>query len=383
MDTKKVMLVFGTRPEAIKMAPLVKELKKHEYFKTIVTVTAQHREMLDQVLELFHILPDYDLNLMKRKQGLTQITNRVLEGMAPILEKERPDVVLVHGDTTTTFAAALAAFYQKIPVGHVEAGLRTYHKYAPFPEEINRHLTGVLTEWHFAPTPFCKKNLLLENVKPEKILITGNTVIDAFLDVASRTYKFKDPILQKIDFEQKKIIVVEAHRRENLGQPLINICRALLQLSDNVPNCEIIFPVHRNPLVQETVYQFLGKKDHIHLLEPLEYAEFAALLSKATIIMTDSGGIQEEAPAKGIPVVVLRDVTERQEAVSAGTVCIGGTNIESIYQQALHLLTDQSVYQKMAQAVNPYGNGKAASYIVEGLKHWLGLTDKQSGGWTS
>ncbi len=381
MDTKKVMLVFGTRPEAIKMAPLVKELKKHGCFETIVTVTAQHREMLDQVLELFYILPDYDLNLMKHKQGLTQITHRILEGMAPILEKEKPDVLLVHGDTTTTFAASLAAFYQQIPVGHVEAGLRTYHKYAPFPEEINRQLTGVLTEWHFAPTTLCRNNLLQENVKPEKILVTGNTVIDAFLDVASRVHQFKNPELQAIDFVNKKVIVVEAHRRENLGEPLANICRALLKLSLTVPDCEIIFPVHRNPVVRETVYNLLDGKPGIHLLEPLEYAEFVALLSQATLIMTDSGGIQEEAPAKGIPVVVLRDVTERQEAVTAGTVCIGGTNASEIYQIGLRLLTDQSLYEKMAHATNPYGDGKASYYIVEGLKYWMGLIEQQPPDW--
>ena len=363
MHLGKVMVVFGTRPEAIKMAPVIKELKKVKDINTIVCVTAQHREMLDQVLTLFKIKPDYDLDLMKEKQDLFTITAGVLGGMKTILEKEQPDLVLVHGDTTTTFAAALAAFYLRIPVGHVEAGLRTRNKYSPFPEEINRTLTGRLAELHFAPTDTSRENLLAESTAQFKIWVTGNTVIDALLDTVRDDYSFA-PELAEIDLH-KRILLVTTHRRENWGEPMRQIYQALIDLVDQFPDVEVVFPVHKNPVVRDVALEMLGQKERFHLIEPLDYEPFANLMNRCYLVLTDSGGLQEEAPSLGKPVLVLRDTTERPEAVQAGTVKLTGTNRQRIYQAAYTLLSDPTAYEKMARAINPYGDGKAARRIAK------------------
>ncbi len=363
MHLGKVMVVFGTRPEAIKMAPVIKELKKVKDINTIVCVTAQHREMLDQVLTLFKIKPDYDLDLMKEKQDLFTITAGVLGGMKTILEKEQPDLVLVHGDTTTTFAAALAAFYLRIPVGHVEAGLRTRNKYSPFPEEINRTLTGRLAELHFAPTDTSRENLLAESTAQFKIWVTGNTVIDALLDTVRDDYSFA-PELAEIDLH-KRILLVTTHRRENWGEPMRQIYQALIDLVDEFPDVEVVFPVHKNPVVRDIALEMLGQKERFHLIEPLDYEPFANLMNRCYLVLTDSGGLQEEAPSLGKPVLVLRDTTERPEAVQAGTVKLTGTNRQRIYQAAYTLLSDPAAYEKMARAINPYGDGKAARRIAK------------------
>ena len=363
---KKIITIFGTRPEAIKMAPLVKELEKREEIESKVCVTAQHREMLDQVLEYFEIKPDFDLNIMKSKQSLTGITNRVLEGLEEVFIKEKPDMILVHGDTTTTFAGALAAFYQQIKVGHVEAGLRTFDKYFPFPEEMNRKLTGSLADLHFAPTKGSKNNLLREGISENDIYITGNTVIDAMLHTVKEDYKFENEELNKIDYVNKKVIMITAHRRENWGEPMRDIFAAVRELVTKNENVNVIFPMHKNPLIRELANEsFKGVEDKIHLIEPLEYVDFANLMAKCYLIMTDSGGIQEEAPALGKPVIVLRTETERPEAVEAGTVKLAGINKEDIYNIADELINNEEAYDKMAHAVNPYGDGKACSRIVE------------------
>ncbi|KYH29386.1 non-hydrolyzing UDP-N-acetylglucosamine 2-epimerase [Clostridium colicanis] len=365
----KVMSVFGTRPEAIKMAPLVKELEKSNQIESVVCVTAQHREMLDQVLTLFDITPDYDLNIMKEKQSLSGITTNVLRNLECILSKEQPDIVLVHGDTTTTFAASLAAFYNKIKVGHIEAGLRTYNKYFPFPEEMNRKLTGAIADFHFAPTARNKNNLIKEGVSEDKIFITGNTVIDAMNYTIKENYTFDNQQLNEIDFN-KRIIMVTAHRRENWGSGIENICKALLKLKKSNEDIEIIYLVHLNPVVKETVYKYLEGVEGIHLLSPLDTRDTHNLMKKCYFIMTDSGGIQEEAPHLGKPVLVLRDVTERIEAVEAGTVKVVGTNVENIVDCANILLNNEEEYYRMSKAVNPYGDGKASNRIVEAiLKH--------------
>ncbi|MGI6413295.1 MAG: non-hydrolyzing UDP-N-acetylglucosamine 2-epimerase [Syntrophomonadaceae bacterium] len=363
------MVVFGTRPEAIKMAPVIRELKKVEDIKTVVVVTAQHREMLDQVLNLFKIVPDYDLNLMKEHQDLFSLTTGVLNGVKSILEKEKPDLVLVHGDTTTTFTASLAAFYLKIPVGHVEAGLRTRNKYSPFPEEINRTLTGKLAELHFAPTEANKQNLLAESVASLKIWVTGNTVIDALLETVSSNYVF-GPEFKNINFNNR-ILLVTTHRRENWGTQMRSIYEALIRLVDEFSDVEVIFPVHKNPIVRNVALEMLEGKERVHLLEPLDYEPFANLMNISYIILTDSGGMQEEAPSLGKPVLVLRDTTERPEALQAGTVKLVGTNKRSIYEAAKILLTNKYEYKKMARAVNPYGDGKAAARIVDVIKDFL------------
>lgn len=365
----KVMVVFGTRPEAIKMAPVVKELEKVEDIKTVVVVTAQHREMLDQVLHLFAIKPEYDLNLMQDKQDLYSITTGVLNGMKEILEKEKPDLVLVHGDTTTTFTAALAAFYQRIPVGHVEAGLRTRNKYSPYPEEMNRKLTGSLTELHFAPTDKARENLLAESVASFKIWVTGNTVIDALLETVKDDYVF-DHKLSKINFD-RRILLVTTHRRENWGDKMRNIYRALIDLVEEFEDIEVVFPVHMNPIVRDVAVEMLEGKERVHLIEPLDYEPFANLMNKSYLVLTDSGGMQEEAPSLGKPVLVLRDTTERPEAVEAGTVKLVGTVYEKIYKEAKLLLENEEEYQKMARAINPYGDGKAAKRIVKVIKEFL------------
>lgn len=363
----KVITVFGTRPEAIKMAPLVKKLRETSQIRCVVAVSAQHREMLDGVLELFGIIPDYDLDIMREGQTLSQITWRVLEGLGEVFRREQPDLVLVHGDTTTTFAASLAAFYEQIPVGHVEAGLRTGNKYSPFPEELNRRLTGVIADWHFAPTEQAKQNLLKENVNPEAIFVTGNTVIDALLDTVAHMGKVvEEPELRKIDFD-KKVLLLTAHRRENLGEPMKDIFLALKQIVAEHPDVELVFPVHKNPRVRAIARDVLEGEPRIHLIEPLDYEHFVYLMHRSYIILTDSGGLQEEAPALGKPVLVLRNTTERPEAVEAGTVMLVGTDRDQIYRHTKTLLTDQSHYRKMAEAINPYGDGQAARRIVEAI----------------
>lgn len=371
----KVMTIFGTRPEAIKMAPVIQELRRHLEIETKVCVTAQHREMLDQVMDLFHLKADYDLNIMAQGQTLYDITGRVLRGLQEVFAKERPDCVLVHGDTTTTFTAALAAFYAQIPVGHVEAGLRTGNLLSPFPEEANRQLTGVLARYHFAPTETARANLLRENKKGENIYVVGNTVIDALLATVKKDYTFEDKEIEQIE-EHKRVILVTTHRRENLGAPMHHVYRALRRLVDDIPDTEIVFPVHRNPLVREAVAEELEGHDRIHLVEPMEYEPFTNLMARSAIVLTDSGGIQEEAPSLGKPVLVLRDTTERPEAVEAGTVALVGTDEEAIYETAHRLLTDEAAYRQMAEAVNPYGDGKAAARIAGWLLYNAGLADE-------
>ena len=365
----KVLVVFGTRPEAIKMAPVIREFKKMEDITTIVAVTGQHREMLDQVLKLFDIVPDHDLNLMREGQDLYSITTGVLEGMKEILDKEQPDMVLVHGDTATTFAAALAAFYRRIPVGHVEAGLRTRNKYSPYPEEMNRSLAGRICELHFAPTDTARENLLAESTASFKIWVTGNTVIDALLDTIKPEYKFGEELSQ-IDFS-RRIVLVTTHRRENWGNSMRNIYEALLDIVNEFPDVEVVFPVHKNPVVREVAEEMLQGRERFHLIEPLDYEPFAHLMNCCYMVMTDSGGLQEEAPSLGKPVLVLRDTTERPEAVEAGTVKLVGTNRDKIYQEAKRLLTDSREYEQMARAINPYGDGKAARRIAKIVTEFL------------
>ena len=364
----KVMSIFGTRPEAIKMAPLVKKLNEDSQIQSVLCVTAQHREMLDQVLDLFGLTPDYDLNIMKPNQTLSMITANVLTGLDPILEKEKPDIVLVHGDTSTTFSAALAAFYHRIPVGHVEAGLRTYDMYSPFPEEVNRVLTGHLTSVHFAPTQRNADNLIREGIDPEKIIITGNTVIDALLEVADRPYEFEDETLKHIDFENKRVIAVTCHRRENLGEYMHNIFEAIREIAEDFEDVEVVYPVHMNPKVRAAASEVFGGCANIHLIEPLSYQPFVNLMAKSYFIITDSGGMQEEAPSLGKPVLVVRKETERPEAVSAGTVKLAGVRRETIAALARELLTDRKAYAAISKASNPYGDGTACDKILEALK---------------
>ncbi|AOQ25360.1 non-hydrolyzing UDP-N-acetylglucosamine 2-epimerase [Neomoorella thermoacetica] len=375
MPPYKILTVFGTRPEAIKMAPVVKELNLHpEEFTCLVAVTAQHREMLDQVLRLFHIKPDYDLDIMRPRQTLEEITTRALTGLAGVLKEARPDLVLVHGDTTTTFVAALAAFYQQIPVGHVEAGLRTGDRYAPFPEEMNRRLAGVLTDIHFAPTAKARDNLLREGIAPEHIYVTGNTVIDALKATIREEYQFGDHGLAGLDFREKRVILVTAHRRENWGEPLKEIFTALRDLIRRHPDTALIFPVHYNPRVRQLAREVLGGQERVYLIEPLDYEPFVNLMNRAYLVLTDSGGLQEEAPALGKPVLVLREVTERPEAVAAGTVRLVGTAYRDILAAAEELLTDRQAYLQMAHAVNPYGDGQASRRIRSALRHYFGMT---------
>ena len=365
---KKVMLVFGTRPEAIKMAPLVKEFqKKSADFETIVCVTGQHREMLDQVLQIFDIKPNYDLNIMKQGQDLYDVTARVLTGMRDVLNKAKPDVVLVHGDTTTSTAAALAAFYQQIPVGHVEAGLRTHNIYSPWPEEMNRQITGRIATYHFSPTALSKKNLLTEGVQEDKITVTGNTVIDALKKTVKDVFDFHNPKLEAAIRSNHKLILMTTHRRENLGAPMRHVYQALKEVLRDYPEAEAIFPMHKNPKVREVAEQVLGKMDRVHLIEPMDYEPFANLMARVDIVLTDSGGIQEEAPALGKPVLVLRNTTERPEAVTAGTVKLIGTGKEDVYAATMRLLSDETYYRSMAESVNPYGDGKASERIVSYL----------------
>lgn len=368
MAKLKVMAVFGTRPEAIKMAPVVLELKKHpEEIETIVAVTAQHREMLDQVLDLFGIVPDYDLDIMAQGQTLFDITSKAMLGLNTVLTEAKPDIILVHGDTTTTFAGALAAFYHQIKVGHVEAGLRTHNKYSPYPEEMNRKLTGAIADLHFAPTPTAEGNLAKESITGMNVFVTGNTVIDALLATVNKNYVFDHPVLQNIDYEGSKVILVTTHRRENLGEPMRHVYQALAQLIADYPEAQIVFPMHKNPRVREVVAEELGGMERVHLIDPLDYEPFANLLARAYLVLTDSGGIQEEAPALGKPVLVLRDTTERPEAIEAGTVKLIGTDKQRVYDEASLLLSNREEYAKMAEACNPYGDGHASERIVQAL----------------
>ena len=379
---KCILLVFGTRPEAIKMAPLVKEFQKYpETFKTIVCVTGQHREMLDQVLRIFDIQPDYDLNIMKQGQDLYDVTAKVLIGMRDVLKETQPDIVLVHGDTTTSTAAALAAFYQQIPVGHVEAGLRTHNIYSPWPEEMNRQITGRITTYHFAPTSLSKDNLLQEGVAGEQIIVTGNTVIDALYMVVE---KIKNDGILSCELEKvlkasgydigrlsdgRKLVLITGHRRENFGDGFISMCKAIKSLSEKYPEVDFVYPMHLNPNVRKPIYEVFGESQRANLffIEPLEYLSFVYLMEKSAIVLTDSGGIQEEAPGLGKPVLVMRDTTERPEALEAGTVKLVGTDYDKIVNEVSGLLDNQEYYEKMSKAVNPYGDGKACSRIVKAL----------------
>lgn len=375
MKKIKVMTVFGTRPEAIKMCPLVLEMKKYsDCIEPIVAVTAQHREMLDQVLELFGIKPDYDLNIMTSGQTLYDVTTRALMGLKDVMEQAKPDIVLVHGDTTTTFAGALAAFYAQIPVGHVEAGLRTGDKYSPYPEEMNRKLTGSIADMHFAPTATSKGNLLKENVPAGNILVTGNTVIDALQVTVKKDYVFADDEFNKVFAKGNRLILMTTHRRENLGEPMRHVYKALKTVLETHADVEAIFPVHKNPKVREIVKEELGQLDRVHLIEPMDYEPFANLMAKVDIVLTDSGGIQEEAPALGKPVLVLRDTTERPEAVEAGTVKLIGTEYEDVLRETNLLLDDPEHYRSMAEAANPYGDGKACERIIKAILKKYGFT---------
>lgn len=377
MKKIKVMSVFGTRPEAIKMAPLVKELMKNEHIESIVCVTAQHREMLDQVLEIFDLKPDYDLNIMRQRQTLAGITTRALEGLSDVMAEAKPELVLVHGDTTTTFAGALAAYYNQIKVGHVEAGLRTYDKYQPFPEEMNRKLTGALTDIHLSPTKLAKEHLLLENVPEKDIYITGNTVIDALKTTIEENYKFTVDELNNIDFKNKKVIAMTAHRRENLGEPLKNICKAVKRIVEKYEDVEVVYAVHKNPAVRDVVFDILGNNNRIHLLDPLDLKDMHNLMSRSYLVLTDSGGLQEEVPSMGKPVLVLRNVTERPEGIEAGTLKLAGVNEDTIFDMTETLLTNEEEYKKMAQAKNPFGDGHASERIVEIILHNFGIrTDR-------
>ncbi len=369
----KVMTIFGTRPEAIKMCPLVLELNKYpEHIESIVTVTGQHREMLDQVLSVFDVKPDYDLNIMKARQTLVDVTVNVLQGLEQVMADVKPDIVLVHGDTTTTFVASLAAYYQQIAIGHVEAGLRTWNKYSPFPEEMNRQLTGVLADLHFAPTEKSANNLLAENKAANSIYITGNTAIDALKTTVSENYQHE--VLEKLG--EDRLLLLTAHRRENLGEPMRNMFRAIKRLVSEHSDLQVVYPVHLNPVVRELAAEELGNDSRIHLIEPLGVLDFHNFAARAHIILTDSGGVQEEAPSLGVPVLVLRDTTERPEGIEAGTLKLAGTNEETIYQLAKQLLIDEEAYKEMAKASNPYGDGFASLRIVEAILHYFAKGDK-------
>lgn len=367
MDKIKVMSVFGTRPEAIKMCPLIRKMQEHKEIESLVCLTGQHKEMLQQVIDIFQIRVDYNLQIMKPSQTLTSITTDILTLIKPVLEKEKPDIVLVHGDTTTSFVVALAAFYQQIPVGHVEAGLRTYDKYAPYPEEMNRTLTGRIAELHFAPTDSNRECLLKENIC-SNVFVTGNTIIDALQTTIRPDYRYKDAQLSRIMEKVKgRLVLVTAHRRENLGQPLKNICEAVREIVNLYPDVEVVYPVHLNPLVHDTAHELLDHEERIHLIDPIDVEDMHNLMDRSYLVLTDSGGLQEEAPSCGVPVIVLRDKTERQEAVDAGTVVMAGTEKAEIVRLASELFDDQEKYQKMSRAINPYGDGKASERIIRAI----------------
>lgn len=359
----KVMTIFGTRPEAIKMAPLVKELESREEIESIVCVTAQHRQMLDQVLKVFNIKPDYDLNIMKKGQTLVDITTKALESIDRVIKEVKPHIVLVHGDTTTTLAGSIAAFYNKVKVGHVEAGLRTYDKYSPYPEEVNRQITGIISDIHFAPTEVAKQNLIKEGKSSESIYVTGNTAIDALKTTIQDKYNHK--VIESLGSD--KMILLTAHRRENIGENMSNMFRAIKRIIDEFKDVQVVYPIHLNPLVRETANKIFGNNDRVKLIEPLEVFDFHNFLNKAYIIMTDSGGIQEEAPSLGKPVLVLRDTTERPEGIEAGTLKLVGVEEENIYNLTKELLSNKDMYNSMAKASNPYGDGNASKYIVDNI----------------
>ena len=367
MKPVTVMTIFGTRPEAIKMAPLALELQKRPGIRALCCVTAQHREMLDSVLEIFKLKPDYDLNIMQPRQTLSTITSKCLTGMDDVLNEAKPDLVLVHGDTSTTFAGALAAFYHQIPVGHVEAGLRTYDKWSPFPEEMNRKMVGAIADLHFCPTVANQKNLQRENIT-QGVFLTGNTVIDALQTTVVKDFTFAEDILNNLDYENRKVILVTCHRRENYGQPMTNIMTALRRIADAFPEVEMVYPVHLSPVVQEAAHKYLDNHPRIHLIAPLAVDEMHNLMARCHLVMTDSGGLQEEAPALGKPVLVLRKETERPEAVEAGTVKLAGVEEEVIFSMASELLTNPAAYQAMAHAVNPYGDGQACRRIADAIE---------------
>ena len=376
MKPVTVMTIFGTRPEAIKMAPLALELSRRENIRALCCVTAQHREMLDSVLEIFHLKPDYDLNIMEPRQTLSTITSKCLLGMDGVLDEARPDLVLVHGDTSTTFAGALASFYQKIPVGHVEAGLRTYDKYSPFPEEMNRTLVGDIADLHFSPTRANAENLRRESVAGE-IFITGNTAIDAMGYTVKADRKFQNELLNRLDFEHHRIIAVTCHRRENYGRPMEEILSAIAEVVRTHADVEVVYPVHLSPVVRECAQRYLGGKDRIHLIDPVDVEEMHNLLARCFMVMTDSGGLQEEAPALGKPVLVMRRETERPEAIAAGTAKLAGVTYEGVLAEANRLLDDPAAYQAMAKAVNPYGDGHACRRIAQAIRWHFGLTDER------
>ena len=371
---KRIMTVFGTRPEAIKMAPLALELAKRSEFDAVCCVTAQHREMLDSVLDIFRLRPEYDLNIMEPRQTLSTITSKCLVGMDRVLEEAKPDLVLVHGDTSTTFAGAMAAFYHRIPVGHVEAGLRTYDKWSPYPEEINRKLVGTIADLHFCPTAANRDNLARENIT-QGVFLTGNTVIDALQTTIVKDFNFSDKTLNLMDYVNRKVILVTCHRRENYGQPMANIMTALRRLADAFPETELVYPVHLSPVVQEAAHRHLDGHPRIHLTAPLAVDEMHNLMARCYLVMTDSGGLQEEAPALGKPVLVLRRETERPEAVAAGTVRLAGVEEEAIFQMASRMLSDRAEYDKMARAVNPYGDGRACQRIADAIAWHFGLRE--------
>ena len=372
MSKIKVMTIFGTRPEAIKMAPLALELSRRENIRALCCVTAQHREMLDSVLEIFHLKPDYDLNIMEPRQTLSTITSKCLLGMDGVLDEARPDLVLVHGDTSTTFAGALSAFYHQIPVGHVEAGLRTYDKWSPFPEEMNRKMVGAIADLHFCPTVTNRDNLARENIT-KGVFLTGNTVIDALQTTVKRDYTFQEEVLNRLDYQNRRVILVTCHRRENYGQPMTNIMTALRRIADAFPDTELVYPVHLSPVVQEAAHKYLDGHPRIHLIAPLAVDEMHNLMARCYLVMTDSGGLQEEAPALGKPVLVLRRETERPEAVRAGTVRLAGVEEEAVFSLAAQLLSDRAVYDSMAHAVNPYGDGQACRRIADAIEWHFGL----------
>ena len=367
-----VMTIFGTRPEAIKMAPLAQELARREHINALCCVTAQHRQMLDSVLEIFKLKPDFDLDIMEPRQTLSTITSKCLLGMEDVLAQAKPDLILVHGDTSTTFAGALAAFYHQIPVGHVEAGLRTYDKWSPFPEEMNRKMVGSIADLHFCPTVSNQENLNRENIT-SGIFLTGNTVIDALKTTVVKDFTFAENILNELDYEKRKVILVTCHRRENYGQPMTNIMTALRRIADAFPDVELVYPVHLSPVVQEAAHKYLDGHERIHLIAPLAVDEMHNLMARCHLVMTDSGGLQEEAPALGKPVLVLRRETERPEAVQAGTVKLAGVEEETIFQMASTLLTDPAAYEEMAHAVNPYGDGEACRRIADAIEWHFGL----------
>ena len=370
---KKIMTIFGTRPEAIKMAPLVLEMKKDEDIEPVVVVTAQHREMLDQVLTTFDITPDYDLNIMKAGQTLSEVTGRVINGLESVIKEVKPDMILVHGDTTTTFAGSLAAFYNEVDIGHVEAGLRTHNKYSPFPEEANRQMTGVLADLHFSPTEDARQNLLNEAKDDTKISVTGNTAIDALATTVDENYH--SDIIEK--HKDNKVVLLTAHRRENIGQPMHNIFGAVRQIVDEFEDVTVVYPMHKNPKVREIAQEYLGNHDRVELIEPLDVLDFHNFAARSHLILTDSGGVQEEAPSLGKPVLVLRDTTERPEGVKAGTLKLAGVEQENIYNMTKELLTDEKLYNEMSQTQNPYGDGEASRRICNNIKYYYGITKEK------